>query len=772
MEDIKNIIGFDTETHLISQQNQAPRIVCASLAMPLATTPPTMETDLIGNNDWQRLESVLQNLLTDDSLLKVGQSVAYDLCVLAANFPSFIPIIFQALENERVSCTIIREKLLVLATTGDLEFLEMPDGSKIKAKWDMATLVKKYFGVDLSADKTDNDAWRTNYAAFDGVPVEQWPEGARKYATDDAVWVVAIWKMQEEQREKVKAERGIDPFATESFRVMLDFCLKLMSAWGMATDPAMVAVVEAEMAAELTPEKLNLLISNGILRPGTPPKAHKNAKEHVAGCPGKDCTCPPRYTKGTKDSIDTKKLKDYIIAWADRMNACKDCEGTGVERVQYGGTCPTCKGTKLLPDEKLVVKLKYTEKSDKFPEGQLSCDAEFLEDYAHLDPVLTQYKHRQDLQKIVTTELPRMRLRGQTAAVVHPQYDCLKSTGRSSCFSSKSPEYASFNGQNVDPKVRRCFVPRDGYLLWSTDYNQMELGTVAQKCFELFGRSVLREKINAGVDVHAYTGAQLAFALEPKFTSRCHVAGCQTRDDIGNVFFLMANSSDPADQKFYKHWRKFAKPVNLGYPGGLGPKTFVKLAKVAYDVVVDLDTATLFRDLWKETYPEFYDYFDYVNKQCVDPFNKGWDDEEKKEYNLYCYTSPFGMHRAGCDYCAVANGMGLQTPSAEGQKTAVIRVVRACYDWTQQSILGPDQYGLTVRPILDIHDEIVGEVRDDQLAHDRMMEVKRIFLESMRMITPDVAVNATPVLMRRWDKDAKPVYDANGRLTVWTPEGK
>lgn len=772
---MQKIIGIDTETHRISQQNQAPRMVCLSMALPTDDVPPGIETDLIGNATWGHMVSTATAIITDDSMVKVGQNIGFDLAVLCANIPDILPHVINMLVNEKASDTIIREKLLVLATTGDLDFIEMPDGNKMKAKWGLADLVRKYFGIDLSAEKNDEDAFRTNFDIFDGIPVDQWPEKARKYAIDDSIYAAMIHRLQEEQRERIIAERGIDPFATESFRVCLDFCLKLMSAWGAATDPMAVAVVEAEMAEELKPEKLNLLLEKGILRPGVPSRP-KKGKTHVEGCDKKDCNCPSQMTLPKKESVDTDQFKSYVIEWAARMNYNPAVPITQEDWDNFILANATKRDKRDDAEKALLekyrkpeslIRLRFTDPSTTFPDGQLSTDAEFLEDYAHLDPVLSQYKHRQDLQGIVTRELPRMKMAdGSVAPVVHPQYDCLKSTGRTSSFSSKSPDYASFNCQNVDPRVRRCYVPRPGWLLFSIDYSQMELGTVAQKCYSLFGHSVLRDKINAGIDVHAFTGAQLAYALDAKFQSMCVQANVSDRDGIGNVFMPLKT----ADSTFYDHWRKFAKPVNLGYPGGLGPATFMKLAKVAYDVVVDEETAKLFRDLWKETYPEFYEYFNWINKQCIDPFNKGWDDEEGKEYNKYVYESPYGMFRYGCDYCAAANGAGLQTPSAEGALTALIKVQFACHDWTKQSILAPDAQGMTTRPIMFIHDEIVGEVRDDNLAHDRLMEMKRIMVESMRVITPDVAVNATPSLMRRWDKDAKPVFDANGRLTVWTPK--
>ncbi len=98
---------------------------------------------------------------------------------------------------------------------------------------------------------------------------------------------------------------------------------------------------------------------------------------------------------------------------------------------------------------------------------------------------------------------------------------------------------------------------------------------------------------------------------------------------------------------------------------------------------------------------------------------------------------------------------------------AVCTVVRATYEWTQgNTILLDDRHGPRHRACAFIHDEIVGEARED-CAHEVSHEVARIMVDSMRIVTPDVAVRAEPCLMLRWDKNAKTVYE-DGRLVPWT----
>jgi len=171
-------------------------------------------------------------------------------------------------------------------------------------------------------------------------------------------------------------------------------------------------------------------------------------------------------------------------------------------------------------------------------------------------------------------------------------------------------------------------------------------------------------------------------------------------------------------------------------------------------VVVDLETAKRLRDIWFDTYPEMRPYFAWVTSDCKDPRNA-----EK-----YAYVSPLGMYRAGASYCACANGAALQTPSAEGAKLAVFRVVRACYDPT----LGSCLYGC--KPLAFIHDEIIVELPQDEFVHERANEVGRLMVEAMGEIMPDMTIKANPCLMERWNKDAEPVFDDKGRLTIWRPK--
>jgi hypothetical protein len=716
---MSDILAFDTETHKMAEGSLAPQIVCCSMydaSLPVLAA--------VADPD-DMLRSVVEYVV-DAQETTIAHNAAFDLSVFIKNFPDLAPRIFQGLEEGKYQDTVIREKFLNLADTGDLKYLELPTGAKQRLGYSLADLVKQHFGTDLSASKQDDDAWRKNYKELEEMPSSEWPAGAIEYANMDSIWCYKIYQEQELRREDLKPYTGIDPFGEDGLlvahRTAVSTALFLISARGMKIDHEYKAEVEKMLADELRPEKLSLLIEKGILIPEQPPQPYKN------GAIDKE-TGEPKMTKAVPEKIEKSKAwVPYCLEVANR----------------FGWEVP------------------YTDPSDRHPDGQPSITKDWLEDHEGYDETLDQYLHRQRLQKLVTTEIPRMnRADGTDADVVHPMFDALKETGRTSSYASEG--WPSFNGQNVDPRARPCFIPRDGFYYLSVDYNQMELGTAAQTCINLFGYSVMADKINAGVDLHAYLGAQIAAATDEGFIDllRSNEVSAEDKDAVMGLFMDCKASPDEEVRAFYKNYRTLAKPTGLGYPGGLGPETFVAYAKATYGVIIDIDKAKELREIWRSTFPEMPEYHNWINNHAIDHENSVGKDLR------YAYTSPLGMYRAGCFFCAAANGKALQTPSAEGATSAVFQVVRACYDKTAR---GADLLQGYVFPVNFIHDEILFEIAIDDRITERVDTIKDIMVECMELVTPDVKAGASAALMKRWYKEAEAVYDENNNLIPWEPK--
>jgi DNA polymerase I-like protein with 3'-5' exonuclease and polymerase domains len=699
---MKQLIAIDTETCLLGPGSVAPKLICMSAAT-FDVAKGEICAALYGNAQMEEIRRVLVAMLTDPEIQLVFHNAPFDLTVIAAAMPSLMPLIFEKLAQGGVTDTLVREKLLNLSTHGNLKNYLAPDGSKHRITYTLADLVMNYTGVDRSADKSGDDIWRMNYEMLDGMHRSEYPEAAATYAMQDATDTLEVHDLQ---AERILGEKGPGSVRTAEFQAAVAFCLRLMTCWGLTTDPERVEEIDAMLRKELTPEKLNLLIESNVLELALPERPYKNG--------AKDADGNLKMRKATKDKISKVHLKSIVTSLCEKLE--------------------------------LPIKLTKT--------GAVSTDVEVIEKLAPHSPLIKQYQHRQKLQKLVSTYLPHIR----GASTVHPEFDVLKATGRTSSFASKN--YPSSNIQQEDPRTRPCFKARPGKVFVASDYNAIELCSLGQTCHELFGFSVHRDKINEGVDLHAYLGAQLAVNMDEDFGEVCKTGALFSPTEVYEAFIAQKESNP----EFYAHWRKFAKPVGLGYPGGMGVDTFINTARNSYGVIVDRDMAQQMKDIWLETYPEMIPYFQWIKTQCIDPNNYSTDEETGKQSALYCYSSPMGMYRAGATYCAAANGAALQTRTAEGAKGGVFEIARACYDWTQGSIL----FGC--RPVIFMHDEIIVEIPDDEKKHERALEMSNIMISAMRRVIPDVEITTETALMVWWNKKAEPVFDEQGRLQVWQPK--
>lgn len=726
------LISWDTETPVMRMGCLVPPMVCISAAARTTDGDLDAWCSSSADEDMPTTRRLLETIFHADVEMAL-QNGPFDLAVVANSYPEYWPDVWRVLAEGRVHDLIIREKLLHLTTHGNLEYFSTAPGVNVKIEYNLAALEKKYLGIDRSFEKDSEEHWRHHFDKLLGVPIAQYPREALDYVLTDATSPIRIYEFQEQERQRIIAERGVDPFTVETIRSCMNFALWLVSAWGVTTDPEEIARISQMLEEEYhSYDKNNLLIEQGILRPAVPARPYANGATNDDGS--------PKMTQPKAASMNKAKLAAYVQDLCERDRRFK---------------------------------LKKTKPSERFPEGQVSVDKEWRDEYAHFDPVLTQLDDREKLKKLVTTEIPRvLDAEGNAAGRVHPSFDVLKETGRTSSYGHD--KWPSMNIQNVDPRARGIIVPSPGNVMFSVDYSQGELGTFAQTCLNLFGFSVMAEKINAGYDLHSYLGAQIALRMEPAFAQLCMSADAKTPDDQYRIF--KAFEQDPDDSPgrlFYEHYRKLAKPTGLGYPGGLGPNTFIAFAKSPYGVIVDLQTAKLLREIWLSTFPEAKLYFEHINKNLIDPFNEQrFLDEETGKWTkrtTYRYLTPYGMLRSGTGYCPASNGLGLQSPFAEGALTALYNTVRACYDPSLRTILYDDSTGWTCRILGFIHDELLGETRLDQYVTQRMQAIEDIMIRSLRIITPDVAVRVSVALMERWNKRAHSELDEHGNYTIWKP---
>ena len=441
-----SFIGLDTETYLIEPGLQAPPLVVASFV----TNPDDPPGLLLRAEALQ----TVRGWLTDPDIHLVLQNAAFDMAVFAEEEPELLPLIFAAYDAGRVRCTRIREMLLHNAREG----LNDADGGP-RAGFSLADIVKRRFGVDLSADKSGPDTWRLRYRELDGVPLAEWPEEAKRYAGDDALWALRILRAQALDA----LECSHNPLADEAGQTRAAFALHLMGAWGVLTEESAVNALEARLTETVEAAQEELLKA-GLLK-------GKAKKDRTTGI--------------------------IQVDWSKNTTRIKELVARGFEA--RGAQVPR------------------TEPSERFPDGQVKTDEETLRQAGHPDlVVLADSLGDAKLLSTYVQALKGKAKKGNTSQydqrgrylpgtgwLINASWNPLVASGRTSC---QKP-----NLQNPPRKggVRECFVPRVGHWFLSVDYSFIELCTWAQACLDIVGKSDMARAIRAGLDPHVDMGVEI-----------------------------------------------------------------------------------------------------------------------------------------------------------------------------------------------------------------------------------------------------------------------
>lgn len=371
-------------------------------------------------------------------------------------------------------------------------------------------------------------------------------------------------------------------------------------------------------------------------------------------------------------------------------------------------------GSRIVKPTQERVKLAYEKAGKKLPltpGGKPKTDNDTCQQAD--DEVLELYAEISSLQKQLGADMDLLRL-GQTKPI-QTRFDPLLKTGRT----SSSP-----NVQNLPRrgKQRECFVPRAGNVFGAADYSQFELRTQAQICYSKLGYSNLREALNGGLDPHLNVAARI-LGISYEEAEKRKKAGDAVVDDA----------------------RQAGKVANFGFPGGLGPRSFVHHARKQYGVIVTEEKAEILKAFWLETWPEFQEYFTWISNQV----NRG-------ESKIQCLYSNRWM--ADLSFTEACNGL-YQALAAEGAKEAGFLIAKECYVVKSSPLYG-------CRPVNFVHDEFIVEVPENGQEHEAAMRIAELMVIGAQPAVPDVEVIAEPYLARRWSKKAKAVFK-DGRLIPW-----
>jgi DNA polymerase-1 len=674
----------------------------------------------------------------------VGHNIAYDMGVIAQAYPDLLPAIFAAYDADRVTDTMLRQKLLDTAS-GDLGGFTAEGGVYFKTEYTLEATARRKANMRLQ-----KDAWRLSYGAFIGVPLAEWPRVAREvqargrvrldaacrehvaataagddalakaldaeikglqemvasdpsrcteYPLDDARATLAVWQAQE-----VHAEWLHDQYR----QARAYFALHLASAWGLRTDAVGVAKLREETQAEYEALEAEL-IDAGLIR------ADK------------------------KRSRDTKAAKRLMIEVCTREGfVVRRTDGHALPRGADPATTPCkCKGAEgaalaWVQD----AKGHWVGHPDCYEHVSLDADA----CAATEDETLEAYAEITTCKKVLSNDVKAMQ--AGIEYPVHPSYGWA-ATGRTTC---RKP-----NIQNVTkrPGIRECFVPRPGCVLFACDFPSLELYTLAQCCVTWLGMSRLAEALNAGLDPHTAMAATML--------------GYTYADAVAALERIDAGCALPGDQDV-ADFRALAKVANFGFPGGMGakkllastrkslnkdPKTRPLLARLDAKELLTLERMLWLRAQWQKTWPEMPAYFARINAQGEEPDGLG------------IVESLFTRRMRGkATYCARANN-GFQGLGADCAKRAGYLLAVSEYVDTASPLYG-------ARTVAMVHDEYIGEALEER-AHDAAYACADVMRRGANELLPNVPIPASkmkPVLMRRWSKSAKQVFES-GRLVPW-----
>lgn len=411
--------------------------------------------------------------------------------------------------------------------------------------------------------------------------------------------------------------------------------------------------------------------------------------------------------------------------------------------------------------EKEVPTPRYT------PKKTIQTTTEALEDYFQQtgNEIFKDCITVNTYDKVLTAFISRLK----DTDIIKSQYSAVKSTGRTSSSSSKL--FPSVNIQQMPRKVpgvtydiRNCFKPRPGFKLVAIDYAGLELACTAHQLKKTYGRSRMADVINEG-DFPADMHSKLA----------CQIMSMSERKYIGYEEFLKNKK-----KKKYAWYRQLAKPINLGFPGGIGYDTMhglllmmgiktkretlvthpnkdvlipaylqvrneypdIRIARISkgeYAIVRD-ELVLMKKQLFK-LYPELEWFLTEGHKS----FQTGEYKNMKNEYGewenepMHAYDI-FGFKRDWSTYTAVCNGYLMQTPAAIGAKRMVCAVMK-------KYLPHPG-----VNPLAFIHDEVLVEVLDNDEMYGIIKDISEIMIDQMQAVTDSVRITVEASAMEFWDK--------------------
>ena len=439
--------------------------------------------------------------------------------------------------------------------------LQLAVAGQVPFKYNLQFLTAKFLGV-----KIEKDERRENFAQFIGQPIESIPQDYLEYGAID---VIATRELFLKLSEYIQRHDRTGTMLSHNIQIKGDLALKRIYKSGIGFDIPMRDEWMQSKNMEL--ELLSMQLSDWGLIRGV--KGYKEQYRYVV----EDLLqlpVPYRYKK-----LLCHKFED---TWYYSESGMIDINNRKV-RVEEGQSC--------------------------HGEPSISSQREDLEEYYDGYPFIKSFLDFMELEKAMSFVKD---LEGERQ---HPRYNLLVNTGRTSCSKPNFQQLPKMGG------IREMFKAEEGKTFIITDYSAVELATLSQVLYNYYGESVMRDKINEGIDLHKYYASVM---------NSCSVSAVT------------------------KQQRQEAKAANFGFPGGLGVKTFIQFSR-GYGLTLSQGQAQTMKDVWFSAFPETREYM---------------KDEKGMVYTLT------GRKRGNTSYCAEKN-TPFQGLAADGAKLALYNLVRS-----------------------------------------------------------------------------------------------
>ena len=313
----------------------------------------------------------------------------------------------------------------------------------------------------------------------------------------------------------------------------------------------------------------------------------------------------------------------------------------------------------------------------KTPTGQPSTAEDVLEELAanyELPKLIMDYRAFAKLKSTYTDKLP-LQINRSTQRVHTCYQQAIAATGR---LSSADPNLQNIPIRTPEGRrIRQAFVAPPGQCIVAADYSQIELRIMAH----LSGDEGLLEAFGEDRDIHLATAAEV---------------------------FGMTLDTVTADQ------RRTAKMINFGLIYGMSP------FGLASRLGIERGVAAKYVDLYFQRYPGVRRYMDETRQLAHE---RGYVETVfGRRLYLNDINARNGSLRQAAERAAINAPM--QGTAADIIKRAMIEVHR----WLQQS-------GLPARLLLQVHDELVFEVRRE-LAEDLIAHVRELMSGAAELRVP------------------------------------